>query len=126
MVEGRNQEVGGVMRKPKFRYRIELEKGIIKFFTFDILQIEAHKGLKTLKSKILSRDEYTGLKDKSGTEICENDKCLYENKAGKHIGIVKYREKYTAFRLQFEDAPYQGFWHDLENVEVIGNIWEDK
>ena len=64
---------------------------------------------------------FTGLKDSKGVEIYEGDIAQYENKDGVHIGVVKWINGYSAFRLVFSD----GTWTDLENITIIGNIHEN-
>ena len=71
--------------------------------------------------------QYIGRKDKTGKEICAGDICNYENLLGVHTGTIKYRTKYSAFRLMFEQYKELGeVWVDLtENIEIIGNIIEN-
>jgi len=79
-------------------------------------------------SKVITIDDedvefllFTGLKDKNGKEVYEGDICEYHNGRGVYVGVVKYIQEYSAFRIEFND----GTWTDLAFVEVIGNIYEN-
>ncbi len=108
------------MREIKFRYRLEeysTGKIITDYFDLDDYGI---RFFDRNKWKILSRDEFTGLKDCKGNQIYEGD-------------IVKYKVRNSIKRASVAWATC-GFWIVGElyklrdpqywHIEVIGNIYE--
>lgn len=134
------------MREIKFEYLFFTEdKNFQRKIVLDLEDIEhgrfALEQITTIcdKSKTIRR-QYTGLKDKNGREIYEGD--ILENKT-----ILKELEEYVnvdnryckvifevgSFRLEFphdrlckeiEEIEEIGFYN-LDNYEVIGNIYEN-
>lgn len=83
--------------------------------------------------------QYTGLTDKNGNKIWENDVCQYieADECGIKIEpfVVRYGRKVELFRIDigfFVDwikTDYYrcdlGFWAENRNIEVIGNIFDN-
>ena len=143
------------MREIKFRYRVDQGyfRGdrVIATFIFTIDQIEERNGEYNAvleNYKIVSRNLFTGLKDKNGKEIYEGDivRNHWYRINGDYLGhdwVVKFGEHMTsgdyyncdAYGWYVEginpeaDEPEHTL-HDLpadgdKGVEVIGNIYEN-
>jgi len=84
--------------------------------------------------------EYTGLHDKNGVEICQDD-IVKVHDFSEHIGVIKFGKHKTndmsntyecgnlGFYIEFNDEFHLlrqdiYFWHGL-GIEVIGNIWDN-
>ena len=65
--------------------------------------------------------EYTSLTDKNGKKIFEGD--IVKN--SRDVGLLYYKEKNSAFTVKGWEYGYW-LWHDKEDIEVIGNIYDNK
>lgn len=74
--------------------------------------------------------QYTGLTDKNGRKICEND--IVTEDWGNHKGTVRFGEfeaqvlKNIGFNIEWKDIYYrQDLCYWAEKCEVIGNVFDN-
>lgn len=67
--------------------------------------------------------QFTGLKDRKGKEIFEND-ILSMNK-GQYYSIVVWDENMTGWKAEHKSSGYESITAFLEEHEVVGNIYEN-
>ena len=87
----------------------------------------------TFMVDIKTLQQFTGLLDKNGKEIFEGDifPCLYAfDGCIEHEMIVEYNEPRAGFfpRWDYSKCQQKGVektMHDLTNLEIIGNIYEN-
>ena len=129
------------MRELKFRYMYQHEEcgywtskifilgsgltvGELEELSIEDLEISGTL-LLIQRYQIIARNQYTGLKDKNGKEICEGDLVEYCG----YFGEIIYNDDSDGgarFMPRFADDDC--VWHEKErwyNLEIIGNIYEN-
>lgn len=65
--------------------------------------------------------QFTGLEDKRGNKIFENDIVMYK---GEKV-VIKYNENVAAFAMEKDDGWMMPFIiTSSKNVEIVGNVYE--
>lgn len=119
------------MREIKFRAWDNCNKQMLKIFDLtweDWGSIVIHgwtkdDEVKKMKHSGFELMQYTGLKDKNGNEIYEGD--IYKLK--NELGFIEYNKDSMRFLLHsisYDDDFIGSFRY--ENIEIIGNIHENK
>jgi len=125
------------MREIKFQYICKDACG--EFFTFTKSLSELEEGALNIHTcgriqEILSRRQYTGLKDCKGNEIYEGDIVSWTGYrlGGKSITGKPYERYNSVVKFVESTWHYRGKKNSLfhidiyEDTEVIGNIYENK
>ena len=122
------------MRELKFRvWDKQKEKMFEVMCLYSKDQVEYRDGLSVITLCRRDGDEfsimqYTGIKDKNGKEIYEEDVVKIYNEEMEFIGVVKYDDKYGIYMFDIINDEFN--WSMIEvnmlnmELEVIGNIYE--
>jgi len=118
------------MDRFKFRYVFYDDGGVTRIEHHTIEDIEnsvlSWLHLKGQTWTLLSRDQCTGLKDKSGKLIYEGDIFIYPDSRTKTPQIVQWHSNMSACWMMVYEMGANGFPFANTNLcEVIGNIHEN-
>lgn len=119
-------------REIKFEYGFESVNGIVKkvYHLHEIPNIQQICDVWNELPVKYTR-QFTGLLDKNGKEIYESDICTFYNKYSKktYTRVVRYCPMLACFGLypNMEEVwNYESDWLKIQDVEIIGNIYESK
>ena len=116
------------MREIKFKFLMENGEITDPYYLKELIDSDSYINIECeYSSKIKQELQYTGLKDKNGIEIYEGD--IVRTTSNELTGKWKHK----IFKIEFKEincvagAKYMGFdfQFNVDEVEVIGNIYEN-
>lgn len=107
----------------KFRLRIKGQKEF-EYVSLDDFIEDYGLSERLCIVEVLSKDEFTGLKDKNNKEIYGGDIVNEKNERGESA-IVKFIDGSFVFWAGNEQSPCQEWYIKNNDIEVIGNIYEN-
>jgi uncharacterized phage protein (TIGR01671 family) len=128
--------IGGIMRPIEFRQWLGEERKRM-FYGIGAIKEGMWAGMPEVTWSKYPLMQYIGLLDKNGKKIFESDIISYADicsdkwmlEEQRTIGIVKWFEnaRFEAqeIRENHKGGHYRAFWDWMEDIEIIGNIWEN-
>ena len=116
-----------ILRKWRYGDLIQ-EKWITKLNTNEeAFMIKKDEKIYTVLGETIG--QFTGLCDKNGKEIYENDIVSFNLKTDGEgqpniIGYIEYQTTFSSYRIMSSEGSF-ALDYNIKEIEVIGNVWEN-